>query len=31
MEEVSGILGVVVISVDIEKNTKCEGSSLVHY
>ena len=31
LEEVSGILGVVVISVDIEKNTKCEGSLLVHY
>ena len=30
MEEVSGILGVVVISADIEKNTKGEGSLLVH-
>jgi hypothetical protein len=28
--EVSGILGVVVISADIEKNTKCEGSLLEH-
>ena len=30
MEEVSGIAGVVVISVDICKNTKGEGSLLVH-
>ena len=28
--EASGILGVVVISADIEKNTKGEGSLLVH-
>jgi hypothetical protein len=30
LEEASGILGVVVISADIEKNTKGEGSLLVH-
>jgi len=28
--EASGILGVVVISADIEKNTKGEGSLLEH-
>ena len=31
MEEASGIAGVGVKSVNISRNTKCEGSLLGHY